>query len=118
MVSKYFALFAGGGTVMSGLYDTLAKLAFGLWGLTRAVPAPLTWGLICLLAGTLILTLATWCWGPGPLLWRLVRLLGWIGRLLQVRWVLPLAGFVVMFLVVRYLFRRMMEAWLDVPANS
>ena len=27
---------------MSGLYDTLSKLAFWLWGLTRAVPAPLT----------------------------------------------------------------------------
>ncbi|MBV9691682.1 MAG: hypothetical protein JO202_18450, partial [Ktedonobacteraceae bacterium] len=100
---------------MSGPYDTLPQLAFWLWGLPLAVPAPLTWGLICLVAGILTLTLAAWCWGLGPLLWRLARLLGWIGRLVRVGWVLPLAGLVATFLGVWYLFSPMMEALFHLP---
>ncbi len=91
---------------MSGRYDILSKLAFWLWGLIRAMPAPLTWGLICLLAGILILTLvAVWYrWRPGRLLWRVARLLGWIAFLLRVGWVPPLAGFVALLLGVCLLF--------------
>ncbi|MBV9708099.1 MAG: hypothetical protein JO125_11905, partial [Chloroflexi bacterium] len=100
---------------MSGLYDTLPKLALLLWGLPLAVPALLTWGLICLVAGILTLTLAIWYWGLGPLLWRLARLLGWIGRLVRVGWVLPLAGLVALFLGVWYLFSPMMEALFHLP---
>lgn len=101
---------------MSGLYDALSKLAFWLWGLTPAVPAPLTWGLICLLVSILILTLAVWCWGSGPVLWRLARLLGWIAFLLRVAWVPPLAGFVALLLGVGY-FSPIIEASLHLPGT-
>src|SRR6266513_2112199 len=107
---KYFALFARGGPVMSGLYDTLSKLASWLLELTRAVPDPWNWVLIGLLVGIPILTFAVWWWGSISLLWGLARFLGWIGFIWRVGWVKSLAGLVIVFLVVWRLFS--LEAWL------
>ena len=73
---------------MSGLHDTLSKPGF--WLLT---------------------------WGPGPLLWRLARLLGWIGFLLRVGWVPPLAGLIALFLGVHLLFLKNWATRKDVTAQ-
>jgi tetratricopeptide (TPR) repeat protein len=88
---------------MSGLNDILLQLHFWLWGL------------ISLLTCILISTLAAWRWGLAPLIWRLARLLGWIGLLWRIGWVPPLVGLVAIFLSMEFLFSPMMEALLHLP---
>ncbi len=61
---------------MSGLYDTLSKLASWLLELTRAVPAPWNWVLIGLLVGINFFALGTSSFFGMDWL----HLAGWMGK--------------------------------------